>query len=107
LTRKATCGLQKMAVAYQFPRAVVGSSTAGITGYFTRSSSFLVPWIVYTGTSVPGGVGRAESSSCSRASKSYQGGPAKVACLHRTSGIAEPPWHITNHQMHTTPEERS
>ena len=52
LTKNATCGRQKMAVAYQFPKAVVGSSTAGMTGCFTQSSSFFVAWIVYTGTSV-------------------------------------------------------
>jgi len=30
-----------------------GLSSTGTTGCFTRSSSFFVPWMVYTGTSVP------------------------------------------------------
>jgi hypothetical protein len=47
LTKTAASGRQKMAVAYQFPKAVVGLSTTGITGCFTRSSSFLLPWIVW------------------------------------------------------------
>src|SRR5665213_2497685 len=46
LTKKAACGREKMAVAYQFPKTVVGCSTMGTMGCFTRSSSFLVPWIV-------------------------------------------------------------
>ena len=36
------CGFQKIAVAYQFPSAGVGSPTGGRAGCFTRSSSFLV-----------------------------------------------------------------
>ena len=42
LTKKATCGRQKTAVAYQLPRDVVGGSTAGEKGPFTRSRSFFV-----------------------------------------------------------------
>ena len=48
LTTSATWGFQKIAVAYQLHSAVEGSSTVSPTGAFTRSSSFLVAWIVNT-----------------------------------------------------------
>ena len=48
LTKSATWGFQKIAVAYQLHSAVEGSATGTTAGDFKRSKSFFVAWIVNT-----------------------------------------------------------
>lgn len=59
-TNSATCGFQNSAVAYQLPSAIVGS-TGSSTGAFTRSSSFLVAWIVKPDVVAPVSLARSPS----------------------------------------------